>query len=116
MFNGCTALENAPVLPAKTLDEGCYSHMFEGCTALETASELSAETLASFCYAYMFNGCSKFQEVTVKAKTAVDFAFNDWLNGVAASGKIHKRSTLELSADSVSGIPSGWAAENDVTD
>ena len=90
--------------------------MFEGCTALKTAPTLPAETLSNRCYVRMFKNCSNLEEVTVGAKTTADSAFSSWLEGVAASGKIHKRSTLSLTADSIDGIPSGWTAVDDVTD
>ena len=32
MFRGCTALLNAPALPANTLGTECYKEMFTGCT------------------------------------------------------------------------------------
>ena len=57
MFLGCSALTEAPKLPAKTLASFCYKSMFSGCKALATAPELPAESLASHCYADMFWGC-----------------------------------------------------------
>ena len=116
MFSGCTALEVAPALPAKTLTNMCYESMFSGCTALKTAPELPAKTLASYCYENMFSGCTNLNEVTVRTETYDYVAFINWLRGVAASGKMHKSSSLTLPLDSSSGIPSGWTAVNDVTD
>ena len=43
------------------------------------------------------------------------FPLSNWLEGVAASGTIHKRSVLTLPSGS-SGIPDGWTAVDDVTD
>ena len=58
MFENCRSLTTAPsVLPATTLAEDCYSSMFQGCTSLTTAPELPATTLASNCYYNMFYGC-----------------------------------------------------------
>ena len=123
MFNFCTALEIAPALPAETLAESCYFEMFKGCTALEIAPVLPAETLAEKCYISMFQNCSNLSEVTVKAKkTTVNLSnlskdyFYCWLSGVATSGKIHKRSTLNLRENNHSGIPTNWTAVDDVTD
>ena len=45
MFQGCTSLTTAPVLPAKTLRGNCYSNMFKGCVNLTTAPELPATSL-----------------------------------------------------------------------
>lgn len=58
MFNGCTALVNAPSLPATTLTINCYSNMFNGCSSLTTAPELPATALGIFCYYQMFRGCT----------------------------------------------------------
>ena len=58
MFEGCTGLTSAPVLPATTLAIGCYQCMFENCTGLTSAPELPATTLATGCYRYMFDGCT----------------------------------------------------------
>jgi hypothetical protein len=58
MFQGCTRLTTAPVLPATTLASGCYDNMFNGCTSLTTAPALPATTLASGCYNNMFYGCT----------------------------------------------------------
>ena len=62
MFEGCTSLENAPVLSATTLATGCYSSMFEGCKALTRAPKLAATTLAPYCYDSMFDGCSSLKD------------------------------------------------------
>ena len=62
MFNGCTSLTEAPVLPATTLAEGCYNSMFNGCTSLIKAPELPATTLATNCYGFMFSGCTSLTE------------------------------------------------------
>ena len=58
MFRGCTALTQAPALPATTLSNACYSSMFYGCTALTQAPALPATTLSSDCYSSMFDGCT----------------------------------------------------------
>ena len=58
MFNGCTSLTEAPVLPATTLSGGCCSGMFYDCTSLTKAPVLPATTLAKDCYYYMFYDCT----------------------------------------------------------
>lgn len=57
MFYDCTALTQAPALPATTLADSCYSQMFYGCTSLTQAPELPATTLTDHCYTHMFRGC-----------------------------------------------------------
>ena len=58
MFSGCSALTQAPKLPATTLAQYCYSSMFLKCSALTQAPELPATTLAQYCYQSMFQECS----------------------------------------------------------
>lgn len=62
MFEGCTSLENAPVLSATTLASGCYSSMFSGCKALTRAPKLEATTLTPYCYENMFEGCTSLKD------------------------------------------------------
>ena len=61
MFQGCTALTQAPSLPATTLANNWYSSMFQGCTALTQVPLLPATTLALDCYSYMFYGCASLK-------------------------------------------------------
>ena len=83
LFYNCTALTSAPVLPATTLAESCYSGMFYGCTSLTSAPELPATTLADYCYKNMFYGCVKLSSVTMLAPsdqiTSVSDCCKDWL-------------------------------------
>ena len=58
MFYGCSALAEAPKLPAESLAEYCYKEMFSYCTSLTTAPKLPAKTLAGYCYQGMFWGCT----------------------------------------------------------
>ena len=76
MFYGCTALTQAPELPATTLVDGCYSYMFYGCTSLVQAPALPATTLAKYCYSIMFEGCTSLtQAPELPATTLVDFCY-----------------------------------------
>ena len=66
MFSGCTALTQAPLLPATTLANSCYEGMFQGCTALTQAPSLPATTLANSCYEAMFQGCTSLKLSSTK--------------------------------------------------
>lgn len=140
MFYGCTALTRAPELPAMTLADDCYSAMFYGCEALTRAPELPATTLAGYCYKYMFGGCTAMTKAPIlPATTLVDFCYesmfyncsslnnitclatditasdctNNWLDGVAATGTFTAHdSSVGWTANSTSGIPSGWTRVN----
>ena len=74
LFNGCTSLVKAPVLPATTLAPSCYRDMFNGCTSLTKAPELPATTLTSVCYSNMFYGCTSL--VNAPALPATTLSFN----------------------------------------
>lgn len=59
MFKNCSSLTTAPELPATTMVKSCYSAMFSGCTNLTIAPTLPATTLSQNCYSDMFYGCNK---------------------------------------------------------
>ena len=82
MFNGCTSLIAAPVLPATTLNGSCYSTMFSGCTSLTTAPELPATTVADDCYDMMFQGCTSLTTVpALPATTLANNCYSDMFTG-----------------------------------
>lgn len=58
MFTSCTSLTTAPILPATTLAKDCYNSMFYNCTSLAIAPELPATNLAPDCYYGMFRYCT----------------------------------------------------------
>ena len=115
MFDGCTNLTVAPSLPATTLVQSCYDHMFIGCTSLTTAPDLPATTLISYCYQYMFQGCTSLNKVKCLATDiSASECTTDWLQGVSAIGTFTKASSMtSWPSNSPSGIPSGWAVENE---
>ena len=110
MFQGCPSLESAPELPATTLDYGCYGDMFQGCSSLTTAPELPATTLANYCYMRMFNGCTNLNTITLgytgNFADAPEWAFNDWVNGVASEGTFYYNGSDTTTGESA--IPTGW--------
>ena len=108
MFSGCTALTQAPALPATTLTHYCYNNMFSGtsltkapalpattltdycyykmfldCTALTQAPALPATTLASHCYAYMFSGTAIIQAPALPATTLATTCYDNMFSGTA---------------------------------
>ena len=72
MFKGCTALTQAPALPATTLAVSCYDSMFQGCTALTQAPALPATKLAIHCYIYMFQGCTALTQAPALPATKLE--------------------------------------------
>lgn len=71
--------------------------MFEGCTALEKGPDLPATTLADECYAAMFINCSKLSTVTMLATsdaiTKHDSCLANWLTNAGIEAKTR---TLQL--------------------
>ena len=49
MFCGCTALTEAPVLPAEVLSYACYNGMFARCTNLSEVTMLATDVSAGRC-------------------------------------------------------------------
>ena len=113
MFGGCTSLTAAPELPATTLANACYNQMFRSCTSLTTAPVLPATTLAVACYYMMFHTCSSLNSVTCLATDiSASSCTNNWLYKVSATGTITTPSATNWTANSSSGIPSGWTRVN----
>ena len=71
LFKDCTSLTKAPVLPATTLADSCYTHMFLRCTSLTKAPELPATTLADGCYSSMFYNCTSLVNAPVLPATTL---------------------------------------------
>jgi len=112
MFSGCSSLTTAPELPAEALDNNCYFQMFYGCSSLTTAPELPATTLADACYGGMFYGCSNLNYIKAMFTTTPSTTYtNGWVNGVAANGTFVKNSAATWDVTGVNGIPSGWTVQ-----
>ena len=71
LFDGCTSLTKAPVLPATTLANACYFRMFAGCQSLTKAPALPATTLANACYFQMFSSCQSLTEAPALPATTL---------------------------------------------
>jgi len=114
MFEGCTALVNAPSLPATTLKSSCYKYMFYGCTSLTTAPALPATTLVDECYTNMFNSCSNLSYIKVMGLNSYSngkSCVSGWLNGVASTGTAVLNSAAEGGARYGFSIPSRWTVQ-----
>ena len=110
LFARCTSLVKAPALPATTLADGCYRELFYGCTSLVNPPKLPAETLKTNCYQQLFYGCSKLNHLTVYANDiSATNCTSNWLSGVASEGIFSNYGSATYTANSPSGIPTGWA-------
>jgi hypothetical protein len=113
LFNGCTSLTKAPNLPSTTLNSQCYGSMFMGCTGLTVAPLLPALIVPASGYNTMFYNCSNLAEIrTYMTDISANYALNAWVYGVAASGNFYCDSSLVITANDTSGIPSGWPRYN----
>ena len=109
LFARCTSLVNPPELPATTLADGCYRELFYGCTSLINPPELPATTLTTSCYQSLFYGCSKLNNITVYASDiSATNCTSNWLSGVASEGIFTNYGSATYTANSPSGIPTGW--------
>ena len=108
MFSGCTALTQAPALPATTLSLYCYASMFQGCTALTHAPTLPATTLAGSCYRYMFYGCTALiQAPALPATTMANGCYSSMFYGCTALTQAPALPATKLATDCYSSMFSG---------
>lgn len=108
-------------LPDAT-EKYCYESMFTNCISLTAAPLLRASLLNTGCYSNMFTNCTSLKYVKILAEEGYDFedeedltiseCIDNWLYNVSSTGIIKKKSSLSLTANSASGVPSGWTTEN----
>ena len=111
MFSNCTSLATAPVLPATTLANECYMGMFEYCTSLTTAPELLAITLASYCYNGMFNYCTSLTTAPeLPATTLANGCYNYMFEGCSSLNYIKAMFTTTPSTTYTQNWVSGVSA------
>ena len=99
MFQGCTALTQAPLLPATTLANYCYSGMFQGCTALTQAPSLPATTLANSCYFNMFLSCTALTQAPSLPATTLANSCCETMFGNCTSLKLSSTQTDEYTQE-----------------
>lgn len=108
IFDNCTGLITAPVLPATTLANYCYRSMFQGCASLTTAPTLPATTLAIGCYREMFQNCSLVNSIiTFAENVSLPDCTQGWLYNVAATGDFYNLGGATYTSGE-NGIPTGW--------
>ena len=113
MFLDCTQLKTPPALKSTILGNYCFTSIFKNCTSLISAPELPALTLASNCYQSAFEGCTSLNNVTVYADDiSASNCTNNWLKNVASSGTFRNLGSATYTANSPSGIPTGWTVVN----
>lgn len=85
LFWGCSALVQAPSLPATTLNEYCYAGMFRG-TSITEAPNLPATTAYARCYQSMFADCASLVTVqsSLPATTLYAHCYQSMFNGCSS--------------------------------
>ena len=114
LFEYCKSLISAPELPATGLAESCYESMFSMCTSLAEAPALPAEKLAEYCYWNMFKSCTNLNLVKVSFTEWMDYATDNWLDGVAEEGTFICPDALDKATTGTGNIPEGWTAAFEV--
>ena len=85
MFMDCTALIQAPELPATTLGVMSYESMFMGCTSLNQAPDLAATNLAYLCCGSMFQECAALTKAGLLPATKLSgYCYNQMFQGCTA--------------------------------
>lgn len=101
MFIRCKSLKEAPKLPATTLAAYCYYGMFSVCTSLKSASELPAINLMTSCYSFMFKGCASLvNPPLIPAKTLAKSCYSNMFYGCTELIKAPELPATTLTSDS----------------
>ena len=101
------------ILP-NVVGDACYSNMFQDCTALTIAPVLPATTLKTTCYAAMFRGCSSLRYIKCLATDiSADSCTLVWCGDstyhqFSTSGTFVRSASMTGWTTGKDGIPSGW--------
>ena len=83
--------------------------MFENCTSLVQAPILPAVFSADYCYRWMFDGCDKLNYIKcLMTDTSASDCLSEWTKNVASIGTFECDNKKYFTIDSPSGIPVGW--------
>ena len=85
MFDGCTSLTQAPVLPATTLANNCYAYMFQNCSSLK---RIKMNASSGKIGSQMFDGCTALELVDMTGSTGVPQLLN--VNSFANTNDTYK--------------------------
>jgi hypothetical protein len=111
MFRNCNNLISIPQLPAIILKPYCYNYMFAGCKNIKQSGELPARILVNYCYQHMFNGCSLLQHIiSMASNISAANCLNGWTTAVSGYGDFLKNPDVDINIwpIGISGIPNGW--------
>ena len=134
LFYNCSALTQAPYLPAVTLGSRSYSAMFEYCTSLKYVPRVEATSLGEYAlnfmfaycsglengpyiaeptslakgsYAHLFYSCTNLRSFKLGYKGSLSSDLNfEWVYNVPSGGTMYYNGPS--TGTGTSGIPSGW--------
>ena len=111
----CNAIWDYSDLNA-ALKSSCGTHMFDGCTSLTTAPVLPATTLVSRCYNYMFQGCTNLNYIkamftTKPTGSTITSSTYNWVSGVSQTGTFVKNIAATWTNTGTYAVPTGWTIE-----
>ena len=87
--------------------------MFENCTSLTTAPVLPARNLITYCYYSMFYGCKSLNYIKCLATSIpTSYCTSAWVRGVASTGTFVKAASMSKWTTGEKGIPKGWTVLN----
>ena len=122
MFWGCSNLITVPVFENGFVvgnAKSTFKGMFRGCSALKNGMDMRNFTWSlntgydNGSCSNMYYDCSSITLVYAPNVTgAYQKEFVGWLTNVPQNGTLHKRTLLNLPANSADGIPSGWTVVN----
>jgi hypothetical protein len=109
MFESCTGLYVAPVLPETSTATYCYAYMLKNCPRLVVAPVLKAKTLSDNCYLHLFRNCSRLGQIMCKATniSATD-CIKEWITYVRSNGTLYVDSTMTSASW---GVPEDWTVK-----
>ena len=114
MFDGCESLTKAPALPATTLDSNCYRYMFYNCQSLTKAPALPATTLAVDCYGYMFYGCQSLTKApALPATTLAQWCYDNMFSGCRSLKEVRISATFTTGSGALDNWLEGVSATGD---
>ena len=88
-----TAIADAPLLPATSLEDNCYESMFYGCKNLgtgQTVVSIAAKTSANNAMSSMFYGCTNLGKIALMFMSdPAKATYYEWAKEVAPNGILY---------------------------
>ena len=101
-------------LPYTEVGEFAYYYLFSYCEGLINAPVLPATTLTQGCYSYMFNECPKINYIKMLATDiSAEDCLYDWVSGVSPTGTFVKHPEATWEVRGVNGVPEDWTIKFD---